>query len=170
MNRDAIVVRDATVEDAVAICRIYNEGIEDRLATLETELRDPRERTHWLESRGPRHPVLVATRAGAIAGWGSLNPFNPRPAYDGVADFSVYIARQARGCGVGRKLLQALEERAIAIGFHKLVLAMFDWNEAGVRLYTRQGFRTVGTYREQGILDGRRVDVTLMEKIVGGEA
>ena len=36
-----IAIRPATLEDAPAICRIYNQGIEDRIATLETDLRTP---------------------------------------------------------------------------------------------------------------------------------
>jgi phosphinothricin acetyltransferase len=105
-----------------------------------------------------------------VLGWGSLNPFNPRPAYDGVVDFSIYILREARGQGVGVFLLNGLEARARDIGFHKMVLAMFEWNTPGVRLYQRHGFRTVGVYREQGMLDGRRVDVMLMEKLLGAQA
>ena len=56
-------VRPATAADAEAVCRIYNQGIEDRLATLETELRTPDERREWFTSRGPRHPVIVAELA-----------------------------------------------------------------------------------------------------------
>ena len=160
-------VRDARPEDAAAIARIYNQGIEDRVATLETQLRTPEERAAWMAARGPRHPVLVAVDdAGEVVGWGSLNQFNPRAAYDHVADFSVYVAREHRGRGVGRLLVQALEERARAIGFHKMVLAAFPYNEAGMRLYERSGFRTVGVYREQGMLDGKWVDVIVMEKIL----
>jgi len=162
----ALSLHDATPADAPAICEIYNQGIEDRLATLETTLRTPEERREWLAARGPRHPVLVARRGERVAGWGSLNPFNARPAYDHVADFSIYVHREQRGTGVGGFLLAGLESRARAIGFHKLVLAMFDWNRAGIALYRRHGFRTVGTYREQGMLDGCWVDVTLMEKIL----
>ena len=160
-------VRAARVGDAPAICHIYNQGIEDRVATLETELRTPQERRAWLVDRGPRHPVLVAERAGAVVGWGSLNAFNPRPAYDHVADVSVYVARDARGSGIGRALMQALEHRARDLDFHKLVLAMFDWNDGGTALYRGHGFREVGTYREQGRLDGRWVDVTVWEKLLG---
>src|SRR5687768_18448054 len=76
-----VTIRPATAADVPEITRIYNEGIRDRLATLETEERTPRERLAWLEARDERHPVLVAERAGAVAGWGSLNVFNPRPAY-----------------------------------------------------------------------------------------
>jgi phosphinothricin acetyltransferase len=160
-------IREATPGDAAAIARIYNQGIEDRVATLETQPRTPEERAEWLAARGPRHPVLVAVDGeGEVAGWGSLNPFNPRPAYDHVVDFSVYVAREQRGQGVGDALLNALEERARAIGYHKMVLAAFPTNTAGMRLYQRRGFRTVGVYHEQGMLDGRWVDVIVMEKLL----
>ena len=160
-------VRDATANDAAAIARIYNEGIEDRVATLETQLRSAEERAEWMATRGPRHPVLVATDgAGAVAGWASLNPFNPRPAYDHVVDFSIYVAREQRGRGVGDTLLGVLEARARALGYHKLVLAAFPTNAPGMRLYERHGFTTVGVYHEQGMLDGRWVDVIVMEKLL----
>src|SRR5215212_6104890 len=128
-------IRNATQDDAAAIARIYNQGIEDRLATLETQTRAPEERAEWLAERGPRHPVLVAIDGdGTILGWGSLNAFNPRPAYDHVADFSVYVGRENRGRGIGDALLGALEERARALGYHKMVLAAFPTNAPGCPL------------------------------------
>ena len=159
-------VRPARAEDAAEICRIYNQGIEDRVATLETELRTPEERAAWLAERGPRHPVLVAEDGGRVVGWSSLNRFNPRPAYDHVADMSVYIARECRGRGVGRRLLDAIDEAARGIGYHKMVLAAFPFNAPGMALYERCGFTRVGIYREQGRLDGRWVDVVVMEKLL----
>ncbi len=159
-------IRDATIDDAGDIARIYNQGIEDRVATLETEPRTPDERRQWLASRTTRYPILVAVVGARLVGWASLNPFNPRPAYDHVADFSVYVDRTERGAGTGTALLAALERRARVLGYHKLVLAAFPWNTAGMALYRRGGFRTVGTYHEQGVLDGRWVDVVLMEKIL----
>lgn len=162
-----IAIREATGEDSAAIARIYNQGIEDRSATLETQPRTAAERAEWLAARESRHPVLVAVDgAGMVAGWGSLNSFNARPAYDHVVDFSVYVAREQRGRGIGDALLSALEERAREIGYHKIVLAAFPVNAPGMRLYERHGFRTVGVYREQGMLDGRWVDVIIMEKIL----
>jgi L-amino acid N-acyltransferase YncA len=163
---ETLTIRPAVPADADAICRIYNQGIEDRQATLETALRTPDERRAWLEGRSPRHPVLVADRGGALVGWASLNPFNPRACYDHVGDFSLYVERGARGSGVGRRLLEALIARARALGYHKLVLAAFPYNAAGCALYQRCGFRTVGIYREQGMLDGKWVDVILMEQLL----
>jgi L-amino acid N-acyltransferase YncA len=165
-----VSVRPATPADAAAIADIYNQGIEDRVATLETELRTPAERRRWLRARGPRHPVIVAEAGGEVVGWGSLNPFNPRKAYDHVADFSVYVERGWRGKGVGSRLLARLIELGRARGYHKLVLSAFPWNAGGMALYEKFGFRTVGVYREQGRLDGQWVDTVVMEKLLEGPA
>jgi phosphinothricin acetyltransferase len=160
-------IREATREDSAAIAHIYNQGIEDRAATLETLLRSPEERAEWLAARGTRHPVLVAVdHAGAVLGWGSLNPFNPRPVYDHVVDFSVYVAREQRGQGIGDALLGALEQRARALGYHKMVLAALPTNAPGMRLYERHDFQTVGIYHEQGFLEHQWVDVIVMEKLL----
>jgi L-amino acid N-acyltransferase YncA len=160
------VVRAAHEGDAEAISHIYNQGIEERIATLETELRTADERRSWLASRDARHPVIVAEHDGAVIGWASLNVFNPRDAYRHVAEISVYVERTSRGIGVGTALLGRLIELAREIGFHKLVLAGFPHNAASIALYRRLGFREVGVYREQGQLDGRWVDVLVMERLL----
>ncbi len=160
-------IRDARPADAPAIAAIYNEGIADRDATLETEPRDAAERTTWLAARSPRHPVVVALDAtGQTVGWASLNPFNARESYRHVADISVYVRRANRGQGIGTRLLEELESRARTIGFHKLALAALARNVAGRHLYDRGGFRLIGTYVEQGIVDGQWVDVIVMEKLL----
>jgi L-amino acid N-acyltransferase YncA len=161
-----VEVRDAERNDAACIARIYNQGIEERVATLETQLRTPEERAGWLSDRSPRCPVLVAEDDSGVVGWASLNRFNPRPAYDHVADVSVYVTRERRGQGIGQALLNAVEARARTLGYHKLVLTAFPTNAPGRRLYDRCGFREVGIYREQGLLDGRWVDTLVMEKLL----
>jgi len=161
-----IVIRPATLDDAGAIAVIYNQGIEDRIATLETELRSSEERRQWIAGRDARHPVLVVEHAGAVVAWGSLNSFNPRHAYDHVVDLSLYVERGWRGRRVGRRLLARLLDLARELGYHKMVLAAFPFNAAGMALYERMGFATVGTYREQGLLDGKWVDVIVMETLL----
>jgi phosphinothricin acetyltransferase len=161
-----VTVQAASAADADAICAIHNQGILDRVATLDVTTRTPEGVRAWLTDRSPRHPVIVATVGAAVVGWASLNQFNPRPAYDHVADFSVYIAREWRGRGVGRQLLDRLIELAREIGFHKMVLSALTSNEAGIALYTRAGFAAVGVYREQGQLDGEWVDTLIMEKLL----
>ena len=156
----------ATPGDIEAICVIHNQGIADRIATLDTMLRAPDDTRAWLGERGPRHPVIVAEVDGTVVGWASLNRFNARPAYDNVVDFSVYVERSWRGKGLGRQLLDRLIDIARGIGFHKMVLAAMAYNSAGIALYTRAGFSRVGVYHEQGQLDGKWVDVVIMEKLL----
>ena len=161
------VTREATLEDVYRITEIYNQGIEDRVATLETRLRDPKEMEAWLLNRSEDHKVLViADEANQALGWASLNVFNTRCCYSGVVDISIYIKRSMRGKGLGKILLQSLIETAKTQGFHKLVLSTFGFNEGGRKLYQALGFREVGTYIQQGMLDGKWVDVTLMEKLL----
>lgn len=159
------LVRRAQEADIPAITIIYNQGIEDRTATLETELRPEEERRRWLADRGELHPVVVAVRRGQVVAWASLNPFNARAAYRFVADFSVYVERTQRGTGLGSLLLRDLERRAAALGYHKLVLTTFP-SSSGVHLYNKLGFRQIGIYREQGMLDGRWMDTLVMEKLL----
>lgn len=161
-----VTIRDATGRDVDAICAIHNQGIADRVATLDTAERAPADTRAWLTGRSPRHPVILAEHDGTVVGWASLNRFNRRPAYDLVADFSVYVERAARGRGVGRQLLDCLIALARTHGYHKMVLAAMAFNDAGLALYTRAGFARVGVYREQGQLDGRWVDVVIMEKLL----
>jgi phosphinothricin acetyltransferase len=159
-------VREGDACDLEAIRRIYNEGIEDRIATLDEDPKSVEDIQAWFAEHGGRFAVLVAERDGTVAGWASINRYAQRCAYAGVADLSVYVARAARGSGVGSALLAALEQAALARGFHKIVLFTFAFNVPARRLYAACGFREVGVFHEQGRLEGRFVDVLAMEKIL----
>ena len=162
-----IQVRRARETDVGAITRIYNQGIEDRIATLEADPKREDDVRAALSERSERYAVLVAQAADEVVGWASLNPYHAhRRAYDAVADLSVYVERSIRGTGVGTKLLEELERLAREHGFHKLVLFTLPFNAGGQRLYRARGFREVGVFREQGTLDGRFIDVMAMEKIL----
>jgi L-amino acid N-acyltransferase YncA len=161
-----VTIRAASATDADAIASIHNQGIADRVATLDTNERTPDDTRAWLTDRSPRYPVIVAMAEGAVAGWASLNRFNTRACYDHVADFSVYVEREMRGRGIGRQLLERLIALASGAGFHKMVLSALARNEAGLALYRRAGFTGVGVYREQGLLDGQWVDTVIMERIL----
>ena len=103
---------------------------------------------------------------GDVGGWGSLNVFNARDAYRHVVDFSIYVERASRGKGIGDAMLTRLVELAREHGYHKMVLSAFPTNAGGMALYTKHGFRTVGIYKEQGMLDGQWVDTIIMERLL----
>jgi phosphinothricin acetyltransferase len=160
-------VRAAEESDLAAIREIHNQGIADGNATLDLDPKSEDEVREWYVARSDgRYCVIVAEREGRIAGWASLNPYSHRCAYAGVADLSVYVARAARGSGVGSALLSAVEGFARRADFHKIVLFALAENEAGTRLYRKLGYRDVGVFEEQGRLGGRYVGVAIKEKIL----
>jgi L-amino acid N-acyltransferase YncA len=161
-----IVIRKATETDIESIQTIYNEGIEDRIATLETEKKDYCFMKNWFENHNGRYHIIVAEEEGEILGWASLNPYNNRAAYLGVADLSLYISRENRGKGIGGKLLESIQTLAKENDFHKIVLFTFPFNQLGQGLYRNKGFREVGVFKDQGILNGQYVDVMAMEKLL----
>ena len=160
------LVRPAERADLEAIRTIYNQGIEDRCATLETSAYDADDMASWWRQHDDKYAVLVAENdGGEILGWASLNKFSHRCAHSAIADLSVYVARSHRGHGVGQALLEALESRGRGI-FRKIVLHALNDNQAGKQLYRKRGFREVGVFEAHGELDGRLINVVAMEKLL----
>ena len=164
----APTIREASTGDLSAIAAIYNEGIEDRVATLDTEPKSREEIERWWSEHGDRYAVFLAVCDGTVVGWASLNRFSARCAHAEIADISVYVERGFRGKGVGFALLQRLLAEAKGSGFRKVVLHALNGNEHGKRLYRKAGFREVGVFREHGKIDDRYVDVVAMERIIAG--
>src|SRR4051812_27466458 len=98
--RSGVLVRPGEPADAAAIAAIYNEGIADRQATFETDERGAEDVLGWLGDGAP--PLLVADDDGAVVGWARAGAYSDRCAYAGVGEYAVYVARAARGNGVGR--------------------------------------------------------------------
>ena len=162
-------IRQAVAADAAKIAGIYNAGIAERVATFETTLRTAQEMAARIQS-DPRHPVLVAERdadgGGVVVGWAGISSYRSRACYDGVGEFSIYIDPSARGEGVGRQLLAALIQEAASLGYWKLLSRIFTFNTASRALCRSCGFREVGVYEKHGQLDGRWLDVVIVERLI----
>ena len=154
--------RAATVADAEAIARIYNEGIDDRIATFETRHRAAEDVARWF---GGRYPIVVVEEATIIA-FASTSQYRPRDCYAGIAEFSVYVAREARGRGAGRLAMEALIDAARSAGFWKLVSRVFVENAPSRAVLRGVGFREVGTYQRHARLDGAWRDVVIVERLL----
>ena len=165
-HRGEPVARLATIDDAAAIAAIYNQGIEDRTATFETDFRSAGDVTLWFDAS---HPIVVVEdgSGGPVVGFASTSTYRPRRAYAGIAEFSVYVARGSRRHGVGRAAMVALADAAAKAGFWKLVSRVIISNQASRGLLGSVGFREVGVYRRHARLDGIWRDVVIVELLIG---
>jgi L-amino acid N-acyltransferase YncA len=162
----AVRIRSAEPDDAGAIARIYNEGIEEREATLETRARSERD---FLEpiANADALPFLVAEEEGSVLAWAAVKPYSEREAYAHVVECMLYVARFARGQGIATRLLDALALAAERAGYAKLVGRLFTSNAASIALVRRCGFDEVGVHRRHGRLEGEWRDVLVVERLLG---
>jgi L-amino acid N-acyltransferase YncA len=158
--------RLAVVGDAATIATIYNEGIDDRIATFETEHRTAEQIAATLARKGERYPTVVVERDGTVVAWAGASAYRERPAYAGVAEHSVYVARAARGLGAGRAALDALCGVYASRGFWKLCSRILSENTASIALHEHCGFRVVGVYRRHAQLDGVWRDCVIVERLL----
>jgi phosphinothricin acetyltransferase len=163
LTHSARVARGATADDSAAIAEIYNQGIDDRLATFETRARTAADVRGWFDGV---HPVVVVEHAGKVIAFASTSTYRPRECYAGIAEFSVYVAREHRRSGAGRMALEALVQAARQMGFWKLVSRVFVENTASRRLLAALGFREVGIYQKHAQLDGEWRDVVIVERLL----
>jgi L-amino acid N-acyltransferase YncA len=154
--------RPARRSDAEAIARIYNEGIEERIATFETRPRTAREIQAWFDDAQP----IVVEEGGVVISFANTSAYSPRGCYSGVAEFSVYSARESRGRGAGTLAMEALVEAAEKAGFWKLVSRVFVENEPSRKLLLSLGFREVGVHEKHARLDGVWRDVIVVERLI----
>ena len=158
-----MLARAATPSDASAIARIYNEGIDDRVATFEMRHRTADDVSRWFDGR---HPIVVVEDDGEVIAFAATSTYRPSDCYAGIAEFSVYASRAARGRGAGRMAMEALFTAVRAAGFWKLVSRVFVENTASRSLLCSVGFREVGVYERHGQLDGVWRDVVIVEKLL----
>ncbi len=158
--------RPAQVQDASRIAEIYNAGILGRKATFETDLRKPEDILEWLNPTAGKIVLVAETESLGVVGWASVSHYRPRACYKGIGDYSVYVAPEVQGQGVGLFLLPKLIDAAEAAGYWKILSRIFPENEASLKLCARCGFREVGVYQKHAKLDGLWKDVVIVERLI----
>ena len=156
--------RPAAAADIPAVTEIYNQGIEDRIATFETEPRTVADVEPWL---GAAYAFeVVCDAAGEVCGYAVAHPYADRCCYAGIGEFSVYVRRSHRGCGVGALAMEALITASAAKGLWKLLSRVFPENRASLALMARSGFAEIGIHSHHGKLEGVWRDCVIVERLI----
>lgn len=159
-----LTIRDAVVADAPEMAAIYAESIARRDATLDAT--PPPAEAYARLLADPRHPTVVAVDAGQVVGWSRVKPWSDRAGYVTAGEVSIFVTASHFRRGLGRRLYGALFARAAAAGYHHLAARVFADHTASIALHRAMGFEPVGIQREVGRLDGRWVDVALMQRLL----
>jgi phosphinothricin acetyltransferase len=162
----SIQIRKANEMDITQVNEIYNWAVENNVATFDLENRTGEKAKQWfLSHQNPYYPLLVAEKDGKVLGWASISPFHPRPAYKSSGEFSIYIAPESQGQGVGKKLLEYLCQLAEQLGYHTLLGLITGTNLVSLALADKHGFKETGRYCEVGEKFGQILDVVVVQRI-----
>ncbi len=166
-------IRSFIFTDLNAVTDIYVDEVLNGTASYETEAPseyDMRSRFAMLVANG--FPILVAVDGEEILGFAYVDFFRKRPAYRWMVENSIYVARDARGVGIGRKLLSTLVERSSALGFRQMVAVIGDgsMNHASLNLHRSIGFVQCGCIKASGFKHGRWLDTVFMQLALNGGA
>jgi len=164
MSHTEMKARAASRQDAPAITAIYNQGIEDRIGTFETEPRTVDQIEAWFDEAYAF--VAVEDAGGEVVGYAVAHPYADRCCYRGIGEFSVYVRRDARGAGVGRAAMAALLSAAREAGLWKLLSRVFPENRASLSLMAHMGFKEIGVHEKHGKLDGVWRDCVIVERVI----
>ncbi len=160
-------IHQAMAKDAADVGVIYNQGIDERTATFNTEHVTEKGMLEKIKKgEDGKHPVYVATLkdTGEVVGWVSITEYSSRACYSGIGEVSLYIKKDYRGRGVGKALLTFLIEAAKQKGYWKLMGRIFLTNQASRRLCRDLGFKEIGIHEKHAKLDGKWLDVVEVER------
>lgn len=153
-------IRPMLAEDWEAVATIYEDGIATGYATFETKVPSfmAWDNTHMKSCR------FIAVENDVILGWVALSPVSSRCVYEGVAEVSIYISKDHRGKGVGKKLMKHLITESEKEGIWTLQSGIFPTNKGSIHLHEKLGFRKIGKRERIGRLKGQWIDNILYER------
>ncbi len=153
---------------AGAILDIFNEAIANSTALYDYTPRAPESMTSWFATkRSNGFPVLgFEDDAGSLLGFASYGTFRAWPAYKYSVEHSIYVHRDHRGKGLGRKLLDAIVGAARERQVHTLIGGIDAANAASIALHVSLGFEHAGTIKQAGFKFGRWLDLAFYQRIL----
>lgn len=161
------MIRNAELKDIEALKNIYNDAILTTVATFDTEVKDEEDRLQWFQEHQTDPYVLyVWEEAGEVAGYASLSKYRERSAFSHSVEISVYIKKEYRGRGIGKKLMRHTLDYASANPKIQTVVSLITGtNEASIRLHEQLGFAFCGKLKQVGYKFEQWLDLSVYQII-----
>ncbi len=161
-----MLIRRAKVEDIEKIREIYNEAVRNTTVTFDIEEKTYEDRLDWFKKYNNRYTLLVCEENNVILGWGSFSKYSDKLAYEGTCELSIYIDKNHRNKGIGKKILEELLIKGKENGIRVILSRVTKDNKISKKIHDKYGFELVGTMKEVGYKFGRYLDVCIYQKLI----
>lgn len=169
-----MIIRMATKEDAKGILEIYAPYVTDTAITFEYDVPSVEEFAERICLITKKYPFIIAIKNNHMIGYAYASAFKERAAYDWALETTVYVRRDARGKGIGKKLYLALEEilkRQNILNLNACIayIPKEDAHLSNASIYFHEylGYKKVGHFEKCGYKFGTWYDMIWMEKMIG---
>ena len=157
------MIRPAVKDDFSQIAKIWNQIIRDTAATFTNAEKEVAE---LLQANAAGRPFFVAEQDGKVVGFATYFPFRSGPGYARTKEHTIQLAPDARGKGLGRGLMDAVEDHARDAGVHTIWAGISGENPDGRAFHAALGYEEIAVLPEVGRKFGRWMDLVLMRKVL----
>ena len=161
------MIRPATAADAAALAALLNHWIIHTAVTFNPVPKTDIDILAMIADKAAAgHAFLVAEEGGRVAGQAAYGQFRGGQGYRTCMEHSISLAPNAHGQGLGRALMQAVEDHARQFGAHQMIAGVSGENPQGRAFHDRLGYRHIATVPQAGFKFGRYIDLVLMQKFL----
>jgi L-amino acid N-acyltransferase len=159
---------ECTFTHAPEILAIFNEEILHSTGLYDYHPRTMAMMEAWFAAKQKGNfPVIGAIAAdGSLAGFVSYGSFRAWPAYKYSVEHSVYVHKNKRGQGLGKRLVREMLDAARQQEYHTVVGGIDAQNTASIKLHLALGFTYCGTIKQAGFKFGRWLDLEFYQFIL----
>ena len=168
------MIRTARVEDAKEILQIYSYYVKNTAITFEYDVPIEEEMKERIKNTLKKYPYVVNEEKGKVTGYAYAGTFKGRRAYDWSVEASIYVAKEERRAGTGKRLYQALEEKLALQNIENMYACIaypIEEDEYltknSVEFHEHLGYKLVGRFHKCAYKFDRWYDMVWMEKFLG---
>ncbi|MGY6028739.1 N-acetyltransferase family protein [Phytobacter sp. AG2a] len=167
LSENALIVRDACLDDVHAIASLYAwHVLHGRASFEEVPPTIDEMRQRMIKTANEGLPWMVALYHGIVVGYCYATTYRPRPAYRYTLEESIYVDASMTGRGIGSTLMSALIERCEQGPWRQMIAVIGDGNNnaGSLRLHKKHGFELAGQLRSVGYKKGDWRDTLIMQR------
>jgi L-amino acid N-acyltransferase len=162
-----MTVRPAQTSDINALLDIWNPVIRDTAVTFNPVEKTAADLAQMMADKAAHgYGFLVAEADGAVRGFASYGQFRAGVGYAHTMEHTIVLGPDARGRGLGRALMTAIEDHARLGGAHSIYAGVSAENPEGRAFHAAMGYSHVVTLSAVGYKFGRWIDLHLMQKFL----